>query len=59
MYFSPRVPEACLTSPGEGLWAFLTSGGSLDPISPLGSLWGTCIPAGDHGSMSPLLPQAL
>lgn len=39
-YFSPGVPEVYLTSRGRVSGASLTSGGSLVPISPLGSLWG-------------------
>lgn len=39
-YFSPRVPEVCLTPGGRVSEASLTSGGSLAPISSLGSLWG-------------------
>ena len=59
-YFSPRVPEACLTSPGEGLWGIPHLWGLPRPyLSPWESLGGggTCIPAGDHGSMSPPLPR--
>lgn len=37
-YFSPRVPEVCLTTQGRVSGASLTSGGSLAPISSLGSL---------------------
>lgn len=41
-YFSPRVPEVCLTSPGRVSGASLTSGGSLAPMSlPLGVSGGT------------------
>lgn len=58
-YFSPGVPEVYLTSRGRVSGASLTSGGSLVPISPLGSLWGDCIPAGDHGSMGPPYPGSL
>lgn len=57
--FSPRVPEASLSWGRECLWAALTSGGSLAPMSPLGSLWETCFPAGGHGSMSPSLLRLL
>lgn len=39
-FFSPGVPEVYLTPRGRVSGASLTSGGSLAPISPLGSLWG-------------------
>lgn len=41
-YFSPRVPEVYLTSPGRVSGASLTCGGSLAPMSlPLGVSGGT------------------
>lgn len=40
-YFSPRVPEACLTSSGEGLWGIPHLWGLPRPyLSPWESLGG-------------------
>ena len=53
-YFSPRVPEACLTSPGETLWGIPHLWGLPRPyLSPWESLEGYVFPPVTMGACLP------
>lgn len=54
-YFSPGVPEACLTSLGEGLWGISHLWGLPRPyLSLWESLEGLVFPLGTMGACLPL-----